>query len=204
MKTKTTTPHFFFSIRFSKIFLAAVLILGMSLWANSEKWAQPVDNSPLENFHQLSDSVFRSAQPDDKDFRWLEENGYLDVLNLRNFHDDEDEAEGTRVRLHHVAINAHTIDEDEVIQALKIIHHADSKIVFHCWHGSDRTGTIAAFYRIIFQGWTKEEALEELKEGGFGFHSIYFNIPRMIKKANIERMKQEVFQTFTDSLNSGN
>lgn len=39
-------------------------------------------------------------------------------------------------------------------------------------HGSDRTGTMCALYRIAVQGWSKEDAIREMTAGGFGFHRI--------------------------------
>ncbi len=39
----------------------------------------------------------------------------------------------------------------------------------HCQMGADRTGSVMAMFRILLQGWTREEALREMREGGFGF-----------------------------------
>jgi protein tyrosine/serine phosphatase len=64
--------------------------------------------------------------------------------------------------------------------------------VVHCWHGSDRTGLISAMYRILYQNWSKEEAIEELMKGGYGYHSLYRNIPEYIRKVNIEGIRQRV------------
>lgn len=40
----------------------------------------------------------------------------------------------------------------------------------------------------------KAKAIQEMTEGGFGFHRIYKNIIRTIEKADIERIKREVLQ----------
>ena len=48
--------------------------------------------------------------------------------------------------------------------------------------------------RIVFQGVSKQKAIQEMTEGGFGFHRIYKNIIRTIEKADIERIKREVLQ----------
>ena len=47
-------------------------------------------------------------------------------------------------------------------------------------------------YRIVFQGWTKEDAIAEMVDGGFGYHSIWSNLIQFIKKADIEKIKKEV------------
>jgi hypothetical protein len=67
-----------------------------------------------------------------------------------------------------------SIKEASVIEALRGIKNRKGPIPIHCWKGSDRTGLTSALYRIIFDGWTKENAIRELEDGGFGFHN---NVP---------------------------
>jgi protein tyrosine/serine phosphatase len=45
---------------------------------------------------------------------------------------------------------------DEIKQSLEIIKNAPKPILIHCWHGSDRTGVVAASYRIIKQNGAKK------------------------------------------------
>jgi len=99
---------------------------------------------------------------------------------------------GTTVKLHRVKMKAHSVDEEQLITALRIIKNRKSPIVIHCHHGSDRTGVVCALYRIIFQNVSKEDAIREMTDGGFGFHRIYKNIIRRIREADIERIKREV------------
>lgn len=51
---------------------------------------------------------------------------------------------------------------------------------FHCHAGVDRTGFMALWYRIIFDGWSKDKALQEWKELGrhwwFGWWRIWIEI----------------------------
>ena len=98
------------------------------------------------------------------------------------------------MKLHRVKMKAHSVDEEQLITALRIIKNRKSPIVIHCHHGSDRTGAVCALYRIIFQNISKEDAIREMTDGGFGFHRIYKNIIRTIEKADIERIKREVLQ----------
>lgn len=32
---------------------------------------------------------------------------------------------------------------------------------------------MCALYRMAFQGWSKDEAIDEMTQGGFGFHKIW-------------------------------
>jgi protein tyrosine/serine phosphatase len=45
----------------------------------------------------------------------------------------------------------------------------------HCWFGEDRDGMFVAAYRIVFDGWTPEEAIHEM----WAFHSKDFLHPNM-------------------------
>ena len=89
-------------------------------------------------------------------------------------------------------MKAHSVSEAQLISALRIIKNRKAPIVIHCHHGSDRTGAVCALYRIVFQNIPKEVAIREMTEGGFGFHRIYKNIIRRIRKADIERIRKEV------------
>jgi tyrosine-protein phosphatase SIW14 len=111
------------------------------------------------------------------------------VLSFRNYHSDHDEARDTSIRLFRVRMEAGEITDEKVIEALRIIKDAEGPVLIHCWHGSDRTGLIAAMYRIVFQGWSKEEATDELMHGGYGYHSMYRNIPEYIEMVDIEKNK---------------
>ena len=80
-----------------------------------------------------------------------------------------------------------------MIQALRIIKNRKAPIVFHCHHGSDRTGLFVRFI-VSFSECSKEDAIHEMTEGGYGFHRIYKNIIRRIKEANVEQIRKEVME----------
>ena len=175
--------------------LLLVVIFSISIFSqNLEVEKITLPDSELTNLYKIDSGVYRSEQPSHEDFKALEKYGIGEVFNLRNRHSDDDEAKGTSIKLHRVKTKAHSISEKQLIQALRIIKNRKAPIVFHCHHGSDRTGAVCAFYRIIFQNVSKEDAIHEMTEGGFGFHRIYKNIIRTIEKADIERIKREVLQ----------
>lgn len=158
----------------------------------SLQWAQQVKPSPFKNLYKIDEGVYRSEQPSKEQFLFLEDYGIREVLNLRNYHNDNSEGKGTDITLLHVKMAAHNIRTKDVIKALRLIKDRQGAILIHCKHGADRTSLIAAMYRITFQGWTKEEAIAELKGGGYGFHSIYKNIIRFINNADIEAIRIEL------------
>jgi tyrosine-protein phosphatase SIW14 len=187
----------------TKIITRYVFILALAFWvsmlyaaeqqARSDKWAFPIETDKLQNFYKLDDKVYRSEQPDRKGFDYLRSIGIRNVLNLRDHHKDDEKARGTGLNLYRVEMSAGRITTDEVVAALRIIRRSEGPIVVHCWHGSDRTGTVSALYRIVFQNWSKEEAIDELMQGGYGYHAMYKNIPTFIRNADIESIKKRVF-----------
>ena len=158
-----------------------------------DTWAKPVIGSELENFYKIDDILYRCEQPDDDGMEELEAFGIKSILNFRDHHDDEGEAEDTKLKLYRVEMNAGSITYAQVIESLRIIHNAPKPVAIHCWHGSDRTGCVAAAYRVVFQGWSKADAIDELRHGGYGFHaSFYGNIPRLINVLDAEEAKKAV------------
>jgi len=156
------------------------------------EWAAPVPSKQLKNFYKLDDKVYRSAQPDRKGFQELQALGIKTVLSFRDHHSDDKEAKGLGLTLHRIKMEAGEIKDEEVAEALRIIRTSKGPVLIHCWHGSDRTGLVSAMYRILYQNWSKEEAIEELMKGGYGYHSLYRNIPEYIRKVNVEEMRKAV------------
>ena len=156
-------------------------------------WAQPVMLEHSDNFFKVNDDLYRSAQPSKKGMRAYEAFGIRTVVNLRARHTDNSEAKGTGLVLVHIPTRTRKVASDEfVIKALQAVRDAEKPALVHCMHGADRTGLIIAMYRVIEQGWSKEAALDEMRNGGFGFHSIWEHIPEYLEKldgASIDRIR---------------
>jgi Protein tyrosine/serine phosphatase len=180
--------------KLSSVILLLVVLLPLSAQTRNEKWAKSVKSDYVENFFQIDDEFFRSANLSNNAFKELESLEIMEVINLRSYHSDIRESKGTNVKLYRVKMDAHHIREKDVIEVLRIINKREGKILVHCKHGSDRTGLIVAMYRIIFQDWSKEDATNELVNGGYGYHTIFSNIPKFIENANIDRIKKAVLE----------
>jgi len=155
-------------------------------------WATPVISESLNNWYQVDPLVYRSEQPDLKAMAEIEAFGIKRILNLRELHDDDDEIKGTSLKSFHVPIKTTAINDDDVVQALRIIKSSDEPILVHCWHGADRTGTVIAMYRIIYQGWSKDAAIDELVNGGYNYHEMFDNIITYIRGADIDRIRKRL------------
>jgi protein tyrosine phosphatase (PTP) superfamily phosphohydrolase (DUF442 family) len=156
-----------------------------------KKWAERIELPGLPNLHKVSDDLYRGAQPTAEGMKQLEKLGVKTVVNLRSFHSDRDEIKGTGLAYEHISMTPLSIEDKYVVRFLQIVTDSSRTPVFvHCQHGADRTGTMCAIYRIAVQGWSKDEAIEEMTKGGFGFHSIWQNLPDYIRKLDIEEIKR--------------
>jgi len=157
-----------------------------------ERWAKPIELPGLPNLHKVSEDLYRGAQPTVEGMKELEKLGVKTVINLRSMHSDRKEIKATVLSYEHINMSTWNVKDKDVIRFLQIVTDPNRTPVFvHCQHGADRTGTMSAIYRIIIQGWSKEEALEEMTKGGFGYHSIWQNLPEYIRKLDAEEIKHK-------------
>jgi len=154
-------------------------------------WAQPIDRPGLPNLHRVSDTLYRSAQPTAEGMRQLKAMGVETVINLRSFHSDRDEIGDTGLGYEHLYMKAWHPEEEDAVRFLQIVTNPrNTPVLVHCQHGADRTGTMVALYRVAVQGWSKEEALREMTEGGFGFHEVWVNLPPWFRDLDIDAVKR--------------
>lgn len=145
------------------------------------------------NFYKVSDDLFRSQQPTTKEMQYLNQLGFKTVINLRRWHSDQPEIVGTQLTELAIKMRAGKIEDDKVISILKAIQRSPKPILIHCWHGSDRTGVIVAMYRLVFQNWSKAQAIDELMEPEFGHHyNVYPNIVKYIENVDVEKIRTAV------------
>jgi protein tyrosine phosphatase (PTP) superfamily phosphohydrolase (DUF442 family) len=154
-------------------------------------WAMPMQMQGVPNLHKISQSLYRSAQPSAEGMKSLKAVGVETIINLRSFHSDRDEIRETALAYEHIYMKAWHPEEEEAVRFLQIVTNPKrSPVLVHCQHGADRTGTMCALYRVAVQGWSKEEALKEMVQGGFGFHGIWENLIQWINGLDIERIKK--------------
>ncbi len=154
-------------------------------------WAQPIKLEGVPNLHKVSANLYRSAQPTAEGMKNLEKMGVKMVVNLRSFHSDRDELKGTKMGYDHIYMKAWHPEEKEIVRFLKIM--ADAKktpVLVHCQHGADRTGTVCALYRVMFEDWKKEDAIKEMTEGGYKFHGVFANLIKWINGLDTDAIKR--------------
>jgi len=150
-------------------------------------------NVSLENCYRVSDELYRCEQPGKKDIPTLHALGIRTILNLRNYHTDTPAFAEAGFTALVEPMSAGKLTVDDLVAALRQFRSAPKPVIVHCWHGSDRTGSVVAAYRIVYQNWTPAAALDELRHGGFGYHETWFpNIVVLFEKLDAAELRRRV------------
>ena len=155
-------------------------------------WARPLEADGLPNFHELTPTLYRGAMPEPHGFAELERRGIRTVVSLRRFTRDVS-VPATGLAWVEIPMWTWAPDEDQVLEFLLVATDPARQPVFvHCAHGADRTGVMYALYRVVVQDWTKDEALAELREGGFGHHEIWDELAQFVRAADVGNMRRQL------------
>jgi len=152
------------------------------------QWAQPVDTH--YNLYQMTPTLYRSRQPDAAAQPLLKQ---LGVTTVVDFIKESDSTWLSDPAVTQVQIPLQTVhvDDADIIQSLRAIQTAQETgpVLMHCKHGLDRTGLVAAMYRIVVQGWSKQAALDEMEHGGFGDEDSLKHGIDYINKVDVDALK---------------
>lgn len=156
-------------------------------------WAEPLLETSLGNAYRVSPELYRCEQPTPADSADLKALGVRSILNLRNHHTDSRKLADAGFELLAEPMNAGEVTEALLVSALRQFRAAPKPVLVHCWHGSDRTGVFVAAYRIVFEGWTREAAADEFRNGGYGFHEKWYpNLLELLAHLDVEGFRQQV------------
>lgn len=145
---------------------------GCTASATAAQLGKKLELHGVPNFGKVTARLYRGGQPSKDGFDELKKLGVQIVVNLR---DDNSETEGsvvTAAGLEYVAIpwNCHHPANSLAAQFLQVLkENREKKTFVHCHEGVDRTGLMIAVYRMAEQGWTPEQARDEMKDFGFNF-----------------------------------
>jgi protein tyrosine/serine phosphatase len=152
-------------------------------------WAQPLTCRGVDNFFRVSPTLYRGQQPTAEGFKNLSKMGIKMVISLRKFHGDSGKIGDLPLKYKRITFNTLHPEDKEVVEFLKLVSDPANQPVFvHCKHGSDRTGMMCAVYRVVFGGWTKDQAIDEWTKGGFGFHSVFKHLVKYFRKTDLKSL----------------
>lgn len=158
------------------------------------KWAQPVVVDGVPNLYKVDENLYRSAQPTAEGMKHLKSLNIKTVINLRAFSDDKKAISDTG--LSRVDIPMYSWDPQDTSAEQFVTLTADKEngpFLVHCYHGSDRTGSMVSIYRVSQEGWSSEEATQEMLYGGFGFHKIWQHLIHWTRQMH-ERKKMRILR----------
>ena len=201
--------------RFSGSSTSKIVVLSSLAWmllavslanaagARPDNWALPLAvDAGVPNLNRVTENLYRSAQPTKEGFVFLSSQPVLKqgdkpvntIISLRAFNDDAPIVPAkSPLHLEQIRFKTWHPEDEDVIKFLRIATTPSMQpVLVHCLHGSDRTGTMIAIYRIAYQGWTKAQATDEMINGGFGFHPMWKNLLRYIQKLDINKIKEQV------------
>jgi protein tyrosine phosphatase (PTP) superfamily phosphohydrolase (DUF442 family) len=157
-----------------------------------ERWARPLAKPGLPNLYRVSDVYLRGAQPSAEGMRELARMKVKTVVNLRAINSDRDEIGDAALAYEHISFKAWHAEDEDVLRFLRIVTDPERQPVFvHCQHGADRTGMMTAIYRIVVEGWSKDDAISEMTQGGYGFHAIWKDLVEYVRDLDVERLRKE-------------
>lgn len=135
--------------------------------------AEKLSLAGVGNAGEVTPTLWRGAQPTLEGFQDLAKSGVSIVIDLR-FEGDRD-AERRAVMsdgMEYTGIpwSCHYPQDALTARFLQLVRdNRQKKIFVHCEHGVDRTGMMIAAFRMAEQGWTPEQARQEMIAYGFDY-----------------------------------
>ena len=134
--------------------------------------------SAIKDFCVVTPNVlWRGARPDKNGAAWLIQQGVRTIVNLELILDDKPafglatvaetkmfEVGYFRIRdWEPLPILAPSVVDDHVAHFLAIVSQQPKPVYVHCRSGVNRTGVMAAAYRVLIEGVSDEDAIEEMR-----------------------------------------
>jgi len=166
--------------------LALLVALGLiSAVAAVSGTAQSLNTSPvsIENFGKVNERYYRGAQPTAVQYTELKRLGVKTIIDLRQdrISNASDWARDRGLQYINIPLTTkRAATQEETAYFLKLVSDpAYWPVYVHCKGGRHRTGEMTALYRITSEGWSADQAYEEMKK--YDFEDSFF-YPRSLKK----------------------
>jgi tyrosine-protein phosphatase SIW14 len=138
----------------------------------------------ISDFGRVNYFLYRGSQPKDDGVEQLKQFGIDTIVDLRGeFHGlmekERLRAESLGMRFINLPGSGWATPKDEEIaQFFSLLRERPRRKIFiHCWLGGDRSGMFIAAYRIAFDGWSPQQAIQEMRS----FHYLHFWHPNMAR-----------------------
>jgi protein tyrosine/serine phosphatase len=146
------------------------------------------DIAGLGNFARVSEDLYRGAQPTAEGFKRLKEMGVKTIINLRGSNSEKDKIKGLGFYYLSIPSQAWDPKDEDMVKFLRLLREPKYLPAFvHCQYGSDRTGTAVAVYRLVEQGWSRDDAVAEMKT--FGLHRVWSGLEEYVRQLDLRALK---------------
>jgi protein tyrosine/serine phosphatase len=128
----------------------------------------------IVNFGEVTPTLYRGGLSSTAGLQSLKKLGVSVVVDMRGSANKAEEQAVTGLGMQYVSIPSHCPFPSDRPWArfLSVMRENRGKKVFvHCRLGDDRTGMAVAAYRMAEQGWSPEEAMNEMR--AFGFTGVH-------------------------------
>jgi protein-tyrosine phosphatase len=119
----------------------------------------------IGNFGVVDGRIYRGEQPGGKDYAALASIGVKTIIDLRGDAKGSArrDAETAGLKYINIGIDGHGGPTDaQAIEFLNDVDSADGVVYVHCAGGRHRTGSMIAVYRMTHDGWTLDQAYNEM------------------------------------------
>ncbi len=135
-------------------------------------------NIRIDNFGQANANYYRGEQPQGRDYADLAALGIRTVIDLQADGDNVDEpqrVEAAGMKFYRIPMTTHVAPTSEQLASFRQIVNdpANQPVYVHCAGGRHRTGVMTAVYRMEQDGWTADQAFDEMKQYKFGWDFLH-------------------------------
>jgi protein tyrosine phosphatase (PTP) superfamily phosphohydrolase (DUF442 family) len=159
--------------------------------------------SAIKNFCVATPNVlWRGSRPDKDGAAWLVRQGARTIVNLELILDDKRafgeatvaDANNREVGYFRVRdweplrMLAPSIVDDHVAHFLAIVSQQPKPVYVHCRYGENRTGVMVAVYRVLIEGVSDEEAIEEMRS----YQGLWFKADEKYVRSLVPERREEI------------
>lgn len=138
----------------------------------------------IDNFGKINENYYRGSQPSQEEFTQLKGLGIRTVIDLREDYkkDEESWVRGLGMNYFRIPLKTRVAATDEQTASFLSLVSDPAKlpVYVHCKGGRHRTGAMTAIYRITHDGWTADQAWQEMKD--YDFDNNIFGGPAAQKR----------------------
>lgn len=150
---------------------AGVLLLLALTGVISLAQKSTVTPRPIKNFGKVNDNYYRGSQPSPAQLAALKAMGVKTIIDLRRDYVPEEREWARELGLNYFNLPLKPgtpATKEQTNYFLRLVNDAANAPVYvHCRGGKHRTGAMTAVYRITNDGWTAQQAFEEMKKYDF-------------------------------------